>query len=830
MLWALRRGPAGRPAGAARADGPERRRVHARIRPRRLRGGHRPVAAAPGRPARRHRRPDRAGARGGRARPVRSRLRGIPEGAGPRTAQRRRALLPDDPGGVLAQVEYERLLAMAPDSPRAHQLLGDLYQAQERPQDAETEYKAGLRADPASVDLLVSLGDLARHAGAVRGSGDVLRARREDRASPLRRPLRARRLPLLSAGVRPGHRVFPRRARGRPVVGGRAPRPRPRAPPVGPGGGGRARAREGGRARAADDAGTLPPGPRLPALGRAEEAAAVFEKVKALSQGQTLEEQAARQAADPPRPGQSAGAAALARGTLAAMTARWALLLGAVLLAPRAAPPTVIAPPSASAAHGVAYVDATASSGPRPFPSRVGRCGQGLHPRSHGVRRRPRRLRRRRMARRVPRQRLHVRRPARRGGGARGRALPQQPRRHVHGRDGRRRRRERALGPGRLRRRLRQRRPGGLFVTNFGRNRLYRNRGDGTFADVAEVAGRGRGRLVHGMRLRRLRRRRQARPVRGRLRRARSRAAAAAPLRTGTRRRETRPPPRRRRRRSAAWARPTPRARAYCEYRGQPVMCGPRGLKGAPDRLFRNDGDGTLHRRERARGGGGRRRPLRLRRRVLRLRRRRQARPLRRQRLHAQLPLPQPRRRHLPGRQLRLGRRPRRGGPRAGAHGRGRGRLRQRRARRPAHHELRRRLQRALPQRRQGTLLGRELSGGRRPSEHPVPGLGRRTSSTTTTTAGSTSSSPTATSTRSWTSFDWNTSYRQRALLFRNLRGKFVEVAGSAGAGLAVPRASRGSGRGRPRQRRRRRRRRSTTSTRLPPSCATTAGAGPDTG
>jgi hypothetical protein len=40
--------------------------------------------------------------------------------------------------------------------------------------------------------------------------------------------------------------------------------------------------------------------------------------------------------------------------------------------------------------------------------------------------------------------------------------------------------------------------------------------------------------------------------------------------------------------------------------------------------------------------------------------------------------------------------------------------------------------------------------------------------------------------------FDWNTSYRQRALLFRNLRGKFVEVAGSAGAGLSVARASRG--------------------------------------
>ena len=33
---------------------------------------------------------------------------------------------------------------------------------------------------------------------------------------------------------------------------------------------------------------------------------------------------------------------------------------------------------------------------------------------------------------------------------------------------------------------------------------------------------------------------------------------------------------------------------AYCEYRGQPVMCGPRGLKGAGDHLFRNNGDGTF--------------------------------------------------------------------------------------------------------------------------------------------------------------------------------------------------------------------------------------------
>jgi enediyne biosynthesis protein E4 len=33
---------------------------------------------------------------------------------------------------------------------------------------------------------------------------------------------------------------------------------------------------------------------------------------------------------------------------------------------------------------------------------------------------------------------------------------------------------------------------------------------------------------------------------------------------------------------------------SVCTYRGERVMCGPRGLKGAPDHLFRNNGDGTF--------------------------------------------------------------------------------------------------------------------------------------------------------------------------------------------------------------------------------------------
>jgi tetratricopeptide (TPR) repeat protein len=64
--------------------------------------------------------------------------------------------------GVLAQGEYERLFALAPGSPRAHQLLGESYEAQSRSVEAETEYKAALEANPRSVELLVALGDLTR--------------------------------------------------------------------------------------------------------------------------------------------------------------------------------------------------------------------------------------------------------------------------------------------------------------------------------------------------------------------------------------------------------------------------------------------------------------------------------------------------------------------------------------------------------------------------------------------------------------------------------------------------------------------------------------------
>ncbi len=107
-----------------------------------------------------------------------------------------------------------------------------------------------------------------------------------------------------------------------------------------------------------------------------------------------------------------------------------------------------------------------------------------------------------------------------------------------------------------------------IFVGNYGKNRLYHNNHDGTFTDVAEKAGvtlgnwstgsgwgdyDGDGRLdlyvagyVHFDR--------DNLPIAG------------------------------------------TKAMGYgsCQYRGDTVNCGPRGLKGEPDHLFHNNGDGTF--------------------------------------------------------------------------------------------------------------------------------------------------------------------------------------------------------------------------------------------
>jgi len=64
--------------------------------------------------------------------------------------------------GMLSQIEYQRLYAMAPDSPRVHQLLGESYKAREDLGKAEEEFVKALHANPRSVPVLVALGDVKR--------------------------------------------------------------------------------------------------------------------------------------------------------------------------------------------------------------------------------------------------------------------------------------------------------------------------------------------------------------------------------------------------------------------------------------------------------------------------------------------------------------------------------------------------------------------------------------------------------------------------------------------------------------------------------------------
>ena len=103
-----------------------------------------------------------------------------------------------------------------------------------------------------------------------------------------------------------------------------------------------------------------------------------------------------------------------------------------------------------------------------------------------------------------------------------------------------------------------------LYVTCYGPNRLYRNNGDGTFQDVTEKSGTGDPRWSTG-------------------------AAFADYDGDG-------------------WldlfvanyvdvrldALPEFGKGKFCEFHGIPVQCGPRGLRGSGDTLYRNKGDGTF--------------------------------------------------------------------------------------------------------------------------------------------------------------------------------------------------------------------------------------------
>jgi hypothetical protein len=105
-----------------------------------------------------------------------------------------------------------------------------------------------------------------------------------------------------------------------------------------------------------------------------------------------------------------------------------------------------------------------------------------------------------------------------------------------------------------------------LFVTAYGQSRLYRNRGDGAFEDVTETAGLA----STGVRWD------TGCTFTDYDRDGRLDLAVTSYLEFD---------------RSKV---PTPGSSGYCQWKGMPVMCGPRGLPFARNRLFRNMAGGTF--------------------------------------------------------------------------------------------------------------------------------------------------------------------------------------------------------------------------------------------
>ncbi len=113
-----------------------------------------------------------------------------------------------------------------------------------------------------------------------------------------------------------------------------------------------------------------------------------------------------------------------------------------------------------------------------------------------------------------------------------------------------------------------------LYVTNYRGNRLYRNNRDGTFTDVAEQMHVAGGEWATGASFGDYDRD-------GRLDLFVAGYAEIDPEQ----------PPKALRSEHGRSTTNSGQGSSSCMYRGQPVMCGPRGLQGSPDRLFRNVGD-----------------------------------------------------------------------------------------------------------------------------------------------------------------------------------------------------------------------------------------------